>query len=301
MKILITGAHSLLGHSLLAQETDVELIGCGRGPDAVAGRRYFQLAITDVGQVERLLNDLRPDWVINTAAVTDVDRCETDKEGARRVNLDAVSYLADACHQVDAGLVQLSTDYVFDGASGPYSEADEPHPLSYYGELKLKSEAVVLNSKIKGLVLRTLWLYGYLPGARLNLVTWPLQVLARRESLTMINDQWGNPTYVNDLAQVLLSLCRRNTTGLYHMGGATYMTKDEVVIEVARFFNLNEKLIGAVSTKIARQVAKRPLRSGLRTEALRAVLDSQPLSLTQGLEDMAQDKDFRHDFSHLLD
>lgn len=300
MRILITGAHSLLGRSLLAEKTAVELIGCGRGLDPVAGKRYVQVAITEADQVERLLLDLRPDWVINTAAITDVDCCEIDKETARRVNLDAVNYLVDACRQIDAGLVQISTDYVFDGNAGPYSEQDETHPLSYYGELKLKSEDIVLNSNIKGLVLRTLWLYGYLPGVRLNLATWPLDALAQHKPLTVIDDQWGNPTYVNDLARVLLDLCQRHITGLYHMGGASYMTKKEVVVEAARFFNLDEKLIGAASTQMACQAAQRPLRSGLSTDALQAVLEYQPLSLTQGLEHMAQDQYFRRDFSHLL-
>jgi len=300
MKILVTGAHGFLGRSLLRLKWPAERIGCGRTAAPVAGRPCYPLELTDRRAVDRLLENVRPDWVVHTAALTDVDQCETDRELARQVNLETVSHLVQACGRVDAGLVQLSTDYVFDGSSGPYSEMDETNPLSYYGTLKLESESLVLKGGIKGLVLRTLWLYGYLPETRPNFVTRSLEALSRGEELRIFNDQWGNPTYVHDLAQTVLVLCHRDIRGLFHMGGATFLTRYELVLELARFFHLDAGLVEPVATQAMGLSARRPMRSGLRTSALEAVLERPPLGFVEGLERMQAEEDFRRDFSHLL-
>lgn len=299
MRILVTGAHSMVGRCVLDQPCCDELIGCGRSAEPVGGHAYHQLDPADGGSLRRLLATVRPDWVIHTAALTNVDQCETDRELARRVNLDMVSDLVAACGAVDAGLVHLSTDYVFDGSGGPYGEEDEPNPLSYYGALKLESEGAVLGSGIKGLVLRTLWLYGHIPGARRNLVTWPLDALARGEEIALVDDQWGNPTCVHDLARALLALCRRDARGLYHVGGSDYMTRYELGLRLARFFGLDAGLVRAVGTRDMDQRAPRPLRSGLRTDALTRVLGRAPWGFVEGLEHMARGTEFRRTFPGL--
>lgn len=300
MKLLVTGAHGLLGRSLLEPDFDAEMIGCGRGETPVGKGAYHPVELTDPRAVLALLEKVRPDWVIHTAALTDVDRCESDRPLALQINLDIVRHLASACRQLNLGLVQLSTDYVFDGHNGPYSEQDPTNPLSYYGAIKLQSEGVVLQEGLKGLVLRTLWLYGYLPETRRNLVTWPLEALARGDQLKMVDDQWGNPTHVHDLAQVLVELCRRQVQGLFHLGGATYLTRYQLTQELARFFGLNPGLVHPISTADAAQKAPRPLRSGLRTQALESLLDHTPLSLSQGLERLAGQQNFRRDFPNFF-
>lgn len=300
MRLLVTGAHGLLGRSLLEPDFDAEVIGCGRGETPVGRGAYYPIELTDPQAVLALVDQVKPDWVIHTAALTDVDRCETDRPFARQLNLETVEHLAAACRQLGVGLVQISTDYVFDGRSGPYSETDATNPLSYYGALKLQSEGVVLQPGLKGLVLRTLWLYGYLPGTRRNLVTWPLEALARGDQLKMVDDQWGNPTHVHDLAWALVELCRRQVQGLFHLGGATYLTRYQLTQELARHFDLDPGLVLPVSTAAANQKAPRPLRSGLRTQALESLLGYTPLSLSQGLEGLAAQADFRRDFPTLF-
>lgn len=289
----------MLGRSLMGQQGTAELIGCGRGPEPVEGGAYHQINLQDRSALHQLLAALRPDWVIHTAALTNVDQCETERKLARQVNLDAVAHLIEACGEIESGLVQFSTDYVFDGYNGPYSEGDQTNPLSYYGRLKLESERLVLESGIKGLVLRTLWLYGYIPGARRNLVTWPFEVLSREAQVEVVDDQWGNPTYVHDLAQVVMELCRRDFSGVFHMGGATYTTRYELTLHLAHFFGLCESLVKPISTKAMAQRARRPLRSGLQTDALRARLDMSPLGFNEGLERMAREESFRRDFAYL--
>jgi dTDP-4-dehydrorhamnose reductase len=300
MRVLVTGAHGLLGRSLLEPDFDAEMIGCGRGETPVGRRAYHPVELTDPRAVFSLVETVRPDWIIHTAALTDVDRCEIDRDFARRINLEIVEHLASACRQLGVGLAQLSTDYVFDGQRGPYGEEDPTHPLSYYGLLKLQSEGIVLQQGLRGLVLRTLWLYGHAPGTRRNLVTWPLEALARGESLRMVDDQWGNPTHVHEVAQALVELCRHQIQGLFHLGGATYLTRYQLTQELARFFGLDPGLVQPISTAAANQKAPRPLRSGLRTQALESLLGRAPLSLSQGLERLAGQEGFRREFPTLF-
>ena len=300
MKILVTGAHGLLGRSLLRERSAAELIGCGRGADPVGSGAYHQIDLLDVSAVGQLLRDVCADWVVHTAAMTNVDRCETDRTEARRVNLEMVESLVAACAESDSGLIQLSTDYVFDGADGPYGEEDEPRPLSHYGELKLESENLVLGSGIKGCVLRTLWLYGYRPEARPNLVTWPLTALARGEDLRMVDDQWGNPTFVGDVVRALLTLCERSVTGLFHLGGTDLMTRHELVQQLACTFGFNADAVQPISTVQAEQKASRPMRSGLRSDRIVA-LGVGTSSLKEGLDQLKSEEEFARDFSTQLE
>ena len=303
MKLLITGAHGLLGRTLL--ETDwgagVELVGCGRRPAPVGGSECRVVDLTDAAAVGELISRERPDRVIHTAAETNVDRCQTEPAPARRINVDAVANLAAACAASGSGVAQLSTDYVFDGAAGPYCEEDETNPLSRYGRMKLESETLVLEGGGPGLVVRTLWLYGHRPGARPNLVTWPLEALARGETVRVVDDQWGNPTPAADLARALVELCRRGAGGLYHAGGASFLTREELVRRVAAFFGVDDGGVEPVTTAEVGQAAPRPLRSGLRSERLEAELGWAPADLETGLARMAREEAFRRDFADLVE
>jgi dTDP-4-dehydrorhamnose reductase len=298
MKILVTGAHGFLGRSLLDLVGEMEWVGCGRSAESVSPCPYFQIDLQNSDAVTELLEEVRPDWVINTAALTNVDQCEEDRDLARQVNLDPVGHLVSACKRVDAGLVQLSTDYVFDGDGGPYTEKDEPNPLSHYGRLKLDGEQLVLEGSARAIVVRTLWLYGYVPQAHPNFVTWALGALHRNDHLKIFDDQWGNPTYIHDLARSLIGLCSHNARGLFHMGGVTFMTRYDLALELAGFFDLDAGLIEPIATRAAGLKAKRPLRSGLSTDALEAELERRPLSFTEGLEHMVRQESFRRDFPH---
>ena len=194
------------------------------------------------------------------------------------------------------GLTHLSTDYVFDGRDGPYGENDSTHPISHYGALKLASEKPVLEGGLDGLVVRTLWLYGHASGVRPNLVTWPLQALAKGEELRIVDDQWGNPAAVDDLAEALLELCQRRQTGLVHFGGGDFMTRYELVVALAREFALPVDRIHPISTAAMGQPAPRPLRSGLRAELLEAILGRGPITFACGLERLRAQEDFHRDF-----
>ena len=215
---------------------------------------------------------------------------------SEQVNCGLVAHLVSACQEVGCGLVQLSTDYVFDGEAGPYAETAATNPLSVYARHKLISEELVLSASIEALVVRTLWLYGHIPGARLNLVTWPLKSLVRGEELRIVNDQWGNPTYVHDLARALVELCAAAATGLFHFGGADFCTRQELVQQVARRFSLDTRQIHPITTADAGQSAPRPLRSGLISERVKSKLGWSARTLDEGLCSMAAEESFQSNF-----
>lgn len=297
MKILVTGATGFLGRTLLSLEGEAEWMGCGRR-SAAPGIPYRQADLTDRQATAALVAELAPDWVINAAAMTDVDGCEKDAPAARQANVDIPANLAAACDAAGAGLVHISTDYVFDGQRGPYGEEDAPQPLSCYGQLKLESEGIVQRME-RVLVVRTLWLYGYVPQTGSNFLTWVLGGLAQGQPLRVFADQWGNPTYIRDLARCLLALCGQEARGLLHVGGATFMTRWEMAREMACFFGLDGELIEPVPTRAAELPAVRPLRSGLRTDALEDVLGRPPMRFAEGLQCLAADPHFRRDFPQL--
>lgn len=295
----MTGAHGLLGRSLVQEGAGLELVTCGRREEPV-GPAYHRIDLADAAAVERLIAATAPDWVIHTAAWTDVDGCEGDPDRAQHVNFGLVKNLGAACSTTGTRLVQLSTDYVFDGRGGPYSEADEPNPLSRYGRIKLESERVVLVSGPGGLVVRTLWLYGHATGVRRNLVTWPLHALARGATLRIAEDQWGNPTFAPDLARAILDLCKRDCRGLYHVGGADFMTRLELVEELASTFGFDTGSIVPTPTAEIGQLAQRPLRSGLKTGKTEAELGRPMLGLCAGLDEMRGEPGFRAEFEEIL-
>ena len=294
MRILVTGATGFLGRTLLSLEGEAEWMGCGRRA-AAEGIPYRQVDLANRQAVAALVAELAPDWVINAAAMTNVDGCEKDVRAARQANVDIPENLAGACDAVGAGLVHISTDYVFDGQRGPYREGDAANPLSCYGRLKLESEGI-LEKMERVLVVRTLWLYGYVPQAGANFLTWVLRALSSGQPLRVFADQWGNPTYICDLARALVALCGQEARGLLHAGGATFMTRWEMARDLACFFGVNGALIQPVPTRAAGLPAARPLRSGLCTDALEAALGRRPLSFAEGLQHLAADPRFRRDF-----
>ncbi len=301
MKIIVTGAHGFLGRYLLGLGSQHERIGWSRASGSVEGVFCHQVDLFDRGALTGLLDDIRPDWVINTAAITDVDGCELDPDAARTVNVDMVANLVAACDATGVGLAHISTDYVFDGTCGPYGEGDDTAPLSRYGALKLESEHLVLDGLARGMVVRTMWLYGYVAGARPNMITWPLSTLARGDALEIVADQWGNPTYGPDLAHALVELCAGEATGLWHVGGGSFMTRYVQVVERASFFHLDAARIGQTTTAALAQPASRPLRSGLCTEAVEKQLGWKPTTFVQSLEDLLRDERFRQDHAYLFE
>lgn len=209
MRFLVAGGEGQLGRCLSdrLKESEHEFLALGR----------TDLDITDAAAVMAAVRDYHPDVIINAAAYTAVDRAETEPELAWRINAEAVRYLADAANMVGALLIQISTDYVFDGKSSQaYMEADIPNPLCVYGASKLAGERAAANAE-RFLIVRVAWLFSEYGN---NFVKTMLRLGAERNELKIVSDQQGTPTYAGDLASALICMAERSIpTGTYHYAG----------------------------------------------------------------------------------
>ena len=269
MKVLITGSNGLLGQKLLhklRQDPSVELFATSKGENRVSeqnGYAYFELDITDEKQVAELIANKKPDVVVNTAAMTNVDLCEDEKHACDALNVDAVRYLADACKKIDAHLIHISTDFIFDGEDGPYTEEDKPNPLSYYGLSKLKSEQILQAHSVKWTILRTIIVFGV--GENLskgNVVLWAKGALEKAEPLNIIDDQFRAPTLAEDLADACILAANKKVYGVFNASGKDIMSIFEMAACIANYFGNDISNLNRISTSTLNQKAGRPPRTG---------------------------------------
>ena len=255
MKILITGANGLVGRALVEH--------CSASGDEVFGYDHTGLDITDHDAVESVIAARSPDAVINCAAWTDVDGCETNPQKAAEVNSFGPENLAWACRNTGALFITISTDYVFDGEKdGFYTQRDQPRPISVYGTFKLAGERQAQGAHARTIVVRTGYIFG--PGGKnflSNVVTWG----QRGQKLKAIRDYWGTPTYGRDLAIRLRELAILDLPGIYHVvssgEGASFETFS---IEAFRLAGLNPDLLEVIDGDSLGRPAPRPRNSRLR-------------------------------------
>ncbi len=299
--ILITGSNGLLGQKLIynllernKKSPDWKIIATSKGENRILeknGYTYLSLDITNREEVIATFVKYHPDVLINTAAMTNVDACESDRMEAKRLNVDAVKYLIEGINEaaeknpmVNTHFIQLSTDFIFDGANGPYAEDAKPNPLSYYAETKLKAEELLESTFLKWAILRTIIVYGIVDGmSRSNVVLWAKDSLERKQKINVVDDQFRSPTLAEDLAEGCVLCAERKATGVFHMSGKDQMSILELVYRVADFWKLNKDLITAVKSETIKQPAKRPARTGFIIEKAKRVLGYDPHSFEEGL------------------
>jgi dTDP-4-dehydrorhamnose reductase len=246
--ILVVGANGMLGRDMMAR------IG-----DSARGVDIDEIDITSLESTERIIRTLRPETVINCAAYTDVDGCETDAEKAMQVNGEGVAHLAMASREIGARLVHVSTDYVFDGSKGsPYQEDDAPCPLGVYGESKLAGE---MNAAFNPdhLIVRTQWLYG-LHGK--NFVETMLRLALEKDEVSVVDDQIGSPTWTVDLAHAIAALLNTGHRGVYHAANSGFCSWNEFARAIFQESGLPVTVKG-MSTAELNRPARRPLYSTL--------------------------------------
>src|SRR5690606_38161329 len=227
------------------------------------GYEYQSLDITDEKSVAETILNFKPNTVIHTAAMTNVDACEADKEGCDKLNVDAVQYIVDACKVNNVHLVHLSTDFIFDGEDGPYDEEAIPNPISYYGESKLKAEEIVLKSGLDAAILRTVLVYGIAEDmSRSNIALWARGALQKGQQINVVDDQFRSPTLAEDLADGCILAAKQKAKGIYNISGKDQLSVLEIVQQVADFWKLDKSLINPVSSKTLSQPAKRPPKTG---------------------------------------
>jgi dTDP-4-dehydrorhamnose reductase len=290
MKILVTGANGLLGQklvNLLQHEKQVHLIATARKnlvSQLVRGE-FFPLDTTDKTQVKSVINQSKPDVIIHTAAMTQVDLCETEHEACIANNVTAVEHLISACETNHIRLIHLSTDFIFDGSQGPLDEQAEPHPVNFYGESKLAAEQLIRFSSIEWCILRTVLVYGVTPDmSRSNIVLWVKKSLEEGKKITVVNDQWRTPTLAEDLAMGCYLAAIKKAKGIYNISGKDFITPYDISLKTAKFFNLDSSLVTPADSTQFKQPARRPLKTGFVIEKAKKELGYEPHSFIEGLQ-----------------
>jgi len=290
-RILVTGSNGLLGQKLterILADKQHELIATSKGANRYPveeGYSYAELDITNENQLREVITEFQPNTIIHTAAMTNVDACENNKDQCRLLNVDAVNYLIRICEEKDIHLIHLSTDFIFDGEAGPYREDAEPNPLSYYGQTKLEAEQLIQNSNCRWAILRTIIVYGIVNDiSRSNIVLWAKSALEKGSPINVVNDQWRMPTLAEDLAEGCLLAAEKGACGIYNISGKELMSIFELVEQVADFWNLDKSLIKPISSDSLNQAAKRPKKTGFILDKAINKLDYKPRSFKEGLE-----------------
>lgn len=288
--ILVTGSNGLLGQKIterLLETKQFNLVATAKGPNRFPvneGYVYAEMDILDPENVRQVVEQHQPDAIIHTAAMTNVDTCEAQQELAHQLNVESVKTLIDLAELHNIQLVHLSTDFIFDGANGPYDELAAPNPLSYYGKTKLEAEEVLKNSSCRWAILRTIIVYGIVSDmSRSNIVLWAKGALEKGAPINVVNDQWRMPTLAEDLADCCLLAVEKDAQGVYNASGKDMMSISELVSRVADYWNLDKNLINEVSAETLNQTAKRPVRTGFILDKTINDLGYNPHSFEEGL------------------
>lgn len=267
--VVVTGSNGLLGQSLvnllLKDKSNYLVHGFSRNENR-SGREdfyYHDIDLTQKETLRALLFEIQPDFIVNTAAMTQVDQCEEEKETCDLLNVEMVRWISEIAPQVNAHIIHISTDFVFDGEKGYYKETDIPNPVSYYGLSKLKAENVLKNSHADYAILRTILVYGKVfDMSRSNIVLWVRSMLEQKKEITVVNDQYRMPTYVEDLALSCILAIEKRAKGIFHISSSRLLSVYDIAVEIAKTFDLDLSLIKPISSASLNQKAKRPPKTG---------------------------------------
>ncbi|MEM1407832.1 MAG: NAD(P)-dependent oxidoreductase [Bacteroidota bacterium] len=296
MTILLTGSNGLLGQKvvgILKEDPEVTLIATSRGKSGLPpfwhGFTYESLDITQSDRVKAVIEKYKPDCVINTAAMTRVDDCELNQEECWSQNVTSVQYLVQACELINAHIIQLSTDFVFDGTEGPLDETAAPNPVNFYGKSKLAAEDIVRRSKTPWSIVRTVLVYGISNDiSRSNIILWVKNNLEQGKPIKVVDDQWRTPTLAEDLASGSIRIAEKKAFGIFHISGSDYLTPYDIAKKTAKFFSLDESLIERANASNFRQPAERPLKTGFKIQKAISELGFKPRSLDEGIALLAK-------------
>lgn len=289
-RILVCGSNGLLGQKLawmLAADSQYEVLNTSHHRNFVLVNflfDYTQLDISVRGDVKSLVSSFRPDVIFNAAAMTNVDLCEKEREQAWKMNVVGVENLVEIARRINAKLIHISTDYVFDGKTPPYDENSRVNPVNYYGKTKLAGENAVLTGGIEHAILRTIVVYGTGVGVRNNFALWVVKNLQEGKSIRCVDDQISNPTHVQDLAQAMINCVKYDGKGIFHTSGGQVASRYDFAVRAAEIFGLDKQLIERIKTPDLVLPAVRPLNTTFIIDKARKEIHYNPMNVTQGLE-----------------
>jgi dTDP-4-dehydrorhamnose reductase len=287
LKLLITGASGLYGSKLaqMALAKNFEVYSSDIQDLSVYGN-FVKLDISEKAQVAEAFKTIKPDVVVHAATLTDVDKCELNKALAWKVNVEGTKNIVEAAKTTGSFLIYISTDYVFGGETGRYKETDAPNPINYYGITKLKAEEIVKTQK-EYFIARPSVIYGSTPAAgKVNFALWIIENLRKGEHVKIVTDQWNTPTLNTNLAEMTLEAIERKLTGIYHLCGATRVSRFKFAEQIADVFSLDKGLIDKILSSQFTLPAKRPMDSSLDTSKAKQTMQHKPLEMDVALKQL---------------
>jgi dTDP-4-dehydrorhamnose reductase len=291
MRVLLTGANGFLGYylaeSLIQRGHDV--IATGRGESRLpyrshASLHYVVMDFTDPFRVHDVFAHYRPEVVIHSGAMTRVDDCEVHQWNAYMANVEGTLNLLSNAEELHCHFIFLSTDFVFDGSRGMYTEKDQPSPVNFYGKTKWEAEQAVMEYPSDWAIVRTIHVYGEPKTGNPNFLFVLKQKLEKGENYMVVTDQFRMPTYVGDLVKGIIAILEKKATGVFHLSGKDLLTPYDMAIRTARLLGLDEKLIQPATAMTFTQPGRRPPRTGFVIEKARKELEYDPVSFEEGLK-----------------
>ena len=291
MKILITGSNGLLGQKLVKQllNKNISFLASSKGENRnpqCPNTHYVQMDITKPSQVSAIFQEYLPSAVIHTAAITNVDYCESNISECKEVNVAATNILFHAAQSINAQLIALSTDFVFDGVRGNYKETDAPNPLSVYAKSKLAAEQLLQVSNYKNwAIVRTIIVFGEGSNlSRSNIVLWAKEALSSGKELNIIDDQFRAPTWADDLAWACIRIAMMKKKGMFHISGPETFSIYDLVLRVAKSCGLETESLNKTTSESLNQAAKRPPKTGFDLTKARKEIGYNPMSFEESLK-----------------
>lgn len=290
MRVLLTGANGFLGHYLTAKllEKGHTILATGKGECRLPyqGRDNFYYAsmdFTDPFAVHDVFEAYAPEVVIHAGAMSKPDECEQNQWTAHTVNVQGTLTVLLNAESYRSHFIFISTDFIFDGGKGMYTEEDEPGSVNYYGKTKLEAEEAVRTYPFDWTIVRTVLVYGKPQAGRGNLLTVVKEKLEKGESYSVFNDQVRTPTYIEDLVDGIVSILEKKATGVYHLSGEDQLTPYEMACQLADHLQLQKELIKKVTAAEFQQPARRPLLTGFNIEKAKRELGFRPVRFAEGL------------------
>lgn len=282
--VFVTGASGFLGSYLVKVLQNYEVYGSSNKHEVAEKNRITRLDITDKIATRDMLLKIRPDVVIHTAALTDVDYCEGHKEEAYKINVEGTKNIVDACNYTETRIIYISTDFVFDGKKGMYREDEKTSPVSYYGITKLGGEEETKKAK-NWTIIRTSVPYGWC-NTKLNFASWIIKELKEKRKVNIVDDQFTSPTYIENLAEAIKAIMTAEKKGIYHVAGSERISRYDFALKVASNFNLNSKYIHKITSAELKQKARRPYDSSLDVSKFQKEFKLKLFNVQEGLERM---------------
>lgn len=291
MKVLVTGANGFLGYYLVEQllAKNIPVTATGKGECRLPfthdkNFQYLEMDFTNPFSVHDVFENIKPDVVVHSGAMSKPDECESNQILAYLVNVEGTVQLLINAADSKSFFVFISTDFVFDGERGMYNEDDIPNPVNYYGRTKLEAEEAVKDYEFEWAIVRTVLVYGKNHSGHNNILKIVKEKLEKGEEYSVVDDQLRTPTYVEDLAKGIVSIIEKKATRIFHLSGKDILTPYQMAIKAAEYLQLDSSVIKRVTADSFSQPAKRPLKTGFIIDKARKQLNYDPLSFEEGLK-----------------